>query len=281
MTSEVKGHGDGFTYEDVVYHSPGGHDLLARLYRPSTPGPWPAVVDAHGGRWCAEDRLTNVAIDESLARAGIFVMALDFRMPPLARYPGPVSDINYAIRWLHAHAQSLGVKAEWIGGVGTSSGGHQLMLNALRPNDYTVDHPTEASAPPAHLHYAIFCWPVSDPPARYAYARGRNMEIHIQSHDAYWGSLEAMQEGSPQRIVADGTKRNLPPAQMIQGTADEILAPGMTDCFVEAWRAAQGEIDYEIFPGEGHTFITKKPDSPAAKEAIRRMIAFINKQTRG
>ena len=270
----------GFSFEDVVYHSPGGHHLLARLYRPSSPGPWPAVVDVHGGRWCAEDRLTNAAIDEALAKAGIFVMAVDFRMPPLARYPVPVADINFAIRWLNAHAQSLGVRQDWIGGIGTSSGGHQMMLNVLRPDDYTADHPADIAHSPARINYAIFCWPVSDPPARYAYARERNMEIHIKSHDAYWRDLDAMNEGSPQRIIADGKARHLPPAQMIQGAADEILAPGMTDRFVAAWREAHGSMDYQIFPDQPHTFITKKPDSPAAQEAIVRMIDFINQNTR-
>ena len=90
-----------------------------------------------------------------------------------------------------------------------------------------------------------------------------------------------MHEGSPQRIIADGRERKLPAAQIIQGAADEILAPGMTDRFVAAWKAAGGAMDYEVFAGESHTFITKDPVSTAANEAIRRIISFINQHTRG
>ena len=86
MTSAAQA---GFTTRDVIYHSPGGAPLLARLYIPDGAGPFPAVVGVHGGRWCAETRLTNEPIDQALAASGVFVMALDFRMPPLVKFPLP------------------------------------------------------------------------------------------------------------------------------------------------------------------------------------------------
>ena len=35
--------------EDLEYAHPGGVSLLARFYRPDGPGPFPAVLEVHGG----------------------------------------------------------------------------------------------------------------------------------------------------------------------------------------------------------------------------------------
>ena len=91
-----------FTTEDVEYLRRGDKPLLARLYRPRGPGPHPAVIEVHGGAWTTNDRLANVVIHEALARAGVFVMAMDFRMPPEAQYPASICDINYAIALVEA-----------------------------------------------------------------------------------------------------------------------------------------------------------------------------------
>jgi acetyl esterase/lipase len=81
--------------EDVEYLRHGDKPLLARLYRPLGTGPFPLIVELHGGAWCHGDRLNDQAINERLARSGVVVAALDFRMPPDASYPGSVADINY------------------------------------------------------------------------------------------------------------------------------------------------------------------------------------------
>src|SRR6516162_10119999 len=70
--------------EDVEYLRHGDTPLLARLFKPRGTGPFPAVVELHGGAWCLGDRLQDTSINEQLARNGILVAALDFRVPPAA-----------------------------------------------------------------------------------------------------------------------------------------------------------------------------------------------------
>mgnify|MGYP002642482694 FL=1 len=106
--------------EDIEYLKAGEASLLARLYRPKGDGPFPGVVEVHGGAWIGNDRLTNVDIDQALAASGVVVMAVDFRMPPAAQYPEPVADINFAIRWLRANAERFDVDPAKIGLLGTS-----------------------------------------------------------------------------------------------------------------------------------------------------------------
>src|SRR6516225_8199 len=118
--------------EDIAYLRPADRaPLLARYYRPEGTGPFPAVLEVHGGAWTSGDRLNNVAIGEYLAARGIVVLSIDFRMPPAVRYPETVADVNFGIRFLKTNAGRFATRIDLVGGLGTSSGGHLLLLNAL------------------------------------------------------------------------------------------------------------------------------------------------------
>jgi acetyl esterase len=93
---------------DLEYRREGATPLSARFYRPQGDGPFPALVEVHGGAWASGDRLNNAPLDAALAKSGIVVLAIDFRMPPEWRYPHSIADIHYATRWLKAHAAELG-----------------------------------------------------------------------------------------------------------------------------------------------------------------------------
>ena len=264
-------------FEDVAYHQTDSGPLLARLYRPRADGLMPAVVSVHGGRWTSQTRLTNEVLDRSLAAAGIVVMAIDFRMPPAVRYPVPVSDINLAVRWLKHHSPDFGSAPELVGGVGTSSGGHQITLNAMRPHDprYCALSLPSSNELSAELAYVVACWPVLDPLARYQMAKRRNMQEHIQAHDAYWPDEAAMGEGSPQLILRREEAVSLPPVLLIQGTADTIVLPEMTDTFARTYRSRGGDVTLETFEGQPHTFITKDPTAAASRAAIKSIERFV------
>lgn len=263
--------------EDVVYQTIDGNAFAATVYRPAGAGTYPGVVSVHGGRWCAETRATNEAIDLSLARRGIVVMAIDFRVAPAAAYPLPVADINLAIRWLKLHAADYRIDPAAIGGIGTSSGGHQLLLNALLPADarYAATELPGGEGIDAALAYLVACWPVSDPLARYYHAMVHSLQIHIQSHHAYWPSVAAMAEGSPQRIVEEGEATHMPPLLVIQGADDSVLTADMADRFCAAYRDKGGAIDLAKYEGMGHTFITKEPARAESQAALVKIGDFI------
>src|SRR6516162_8337573 len=91
--------------EDVEYQK----GMLARLYRPSGAGPFPAALQVHGGAWTSKDRTDNDFMAKALGESGIFVASIDFRMPPVAPHPGSAQDINLGIRWLKANAPASSV----------------------------------------------------------------------------------------------------------------------------------------------------------------------------
>lgn len=262
--------------EDVAYSTPASGPLLARLYRPKGKGPCPAVVSVHGGRWVSQTRLTNEVLDRALAEAGIVVMAIDFRMPPAVRYPEPVADINLAIRWLKHHAARFGSDACLVGAMGTSSGGHQVMLNALRPRDPRYAAlPLSGCEETAELAFAVACWPVLDPLARYRMALAKNMEEHIKSHDLYWPDEASMGEGNPQLILERGERVPLPPLLLIQGTGDRIVPAEMTQRFEATYRERGGDVSLELFADRPHTFITNEPELAQSKDATTKIARFI------
>ena len=120
---------------DVEYLRHGDKPLLARLFKPRGSGPFPIMVELHGGAWVRGDRLSGNAGNEALAKNGVIVAALDFRVPPVAPYPASLADIHYGIRWCKTQAAAWNGRPDWIGAMGTSSGAHQAMLLGMRPHD--------------------------------------------------------------------------------------------------------------------------------------------------
>jgi acetyl esterase len=269
------------TVEDIAYRTIDGVDLLARLYRPDTSGPAPFVIDAHGGAWGSGDRLNNVIIHEEFVRNGIGVFAVDFRLSSAAQFPGPVADVNYAVRWFKANAASLGVNAGPIGGLGSSSGGQQMGLVAFRPNDElysTADVALEGFD--ASLAFFVACWPILDPLARYRMAQETGKERLVNAHNAYFPNEDAMVLGNPFLVVERGEATHKPPMVIVQGAADENVNHDRADKFAAAYRAAGGSVELHKYDGQPHTFITANPDDDAAKQAIVTLRDFVLAQSR-
>jgi len=276
--------------EDVEYVRHGDKPLLARLFKPRGTGPFPLVVDLHGGAWCLGDRLMDVAVNESLAKSGVVVAALDFRMPPEASYPGSLADINYAIRWLKTRATQLGSRPDMVGVFGSSSGAHQAILGAMRPRDpryAAVALPAGAPAVDASVRCVILGWPVIDPLARYHYAKKLQaggkpypdlIDVVLPLHDQYWQTEDAMAEGNPVLALERGERTELPPVLYIQGTEDRAHPRADLDRFVALYRKAGGSVDLALYEGEAEGFVIRNPSSPASLQAIEKIIAFVHQQ---
>src|SRR5262245_49380638 len=61
-----------------------GRQLMARIYRPKGSGPFPAVLDLHGGAWNAKNRTAEEPMDRALASSGLLVVAIDMTLAPEA-----------------------------------------------------------------------------------------------------------------------------------------------------------------------------------------------------
>ena len=273
---------------DVEYLRHGDRPLLARMFVPRGEGPFPMVVELHGGAWCRGDRLNDTIMNEPLARSGVVVAALDFRMPPEAPYPASLQDASYAVRWLKSHAEDFHGRAHRVGLMGASSGAHQAMLLAMKPADPTyaaLPLPAGAPAVDGRVGCAVLCWPVIDPLGRYRYATalkaggGAYPEVVdrvLPCHDQYWGTEAAMAEGNPTLALERGERVETPPVVYIQGTRDMAHPRTDLDRFVAQYRKIGGRVDLELMEGESEGYISRKPASPAVERTISRIVEFVH-----
>ena len=263
---------------DVEYRNDGSRSWLARVYQPQGPGPFPVLMEVHGGAWNNNDRLQNEPLNEAFAASGIVVVAIDFRQGEDGRYPGSIADVNYATRWIKHHAGDFNGTDQGIGSIGYSSGGHINMLSAMKPRDPRYASVPLAEAPDvdASVAYAIMAWPVIDPFSRYRFAKSLGRDVVVQNHHNYWGDEAAMIDGNPQLILERGESATLPPALLVQGAADEGLTPGMAEAFTKAYGNAGGVIELALYPGGAHGFM--RDPGPNTDRALATIKSFIARQ---
>jgi len=266
---------------DVEYQHQAGKPWLVRIYQPKGTGPFPTIVEVHGGAWHNGDRTNNAGIDRALAAKGILVAAVDFRQPPEAGYPASICDLNLAVRWLKLHAAEFnGTTA--VGAFGNSSGGHQVVLNALRPRHAIYSALPLPNHPEinASLAYVIAAWPVIDPLFRFHFAKEFNREEHIKAHLEYWRTEEAMAEGSPLKILERDEQADLPPILMLLKANDKNHPLEMQERFIASYRKRGGAIEAQTFDGLPEHRMVPSPAQPETMRAIETITAFIRRQTR-
>lgn len=284
-----------FDFEDVEYLRHGDKALLARVFRPRGNGPFPCILEFHGGAWSQFDRTRGKSVHEALARSGVVVVALDFRQGPEGAYPLSVADLNYGVRWVKANASSLKIRPDLVGLSGNSTGGHLAMLLAMRPGDvrYNQIPLPSGEACDASVRCVVMLWPVINPLGRYRYAKRLRQKDEtpewvdriIQFHDGYWKTEENMAEGSPTLALERGEKLALPPAMWVQSDNDEVhnyvdeaSGSSMTESerFVSLYRAAGGEIELVKFNAP-MMFTTAHPTLPESVQALDTIVTFVHK----
>ena len=249
-----------FTTEDIEYLRHGDKALKLRLYKPRGAGPFPVVVDLHGGAWGKGSLEECRGRDEALAKSGLLVAGLDFRDGSNG-YPTALVDINYAIRWLKARAAQLQTRTDLVGICGASSGAHLAMLAAMRPHDpryAAIPLPAGSPAVDATVRCVAMAWPVINPLSRYRNAvRGRALgETWVgdipERQNSFWKNEENMAEGNPMLMLERGEKVVMPPAIWVQGRPDQVhdyrdpespVALNEPERFAANYRKAGGAIE--------------------------------------
>jgi acetyl esterase/lipase len=123
--------GAQLTFEGVQY-GPDPADLLD-LYRPVSDTRAPVIVFFHPGGWVSGTRTTP---PQSLLRQvarGYAVVSADYRLAPAVHFPVPLQDAKTAVRWVKAHANEYGLRANKVFVAGASAGGHLAAMVALTP----------------------------------------------------------------------------------------------------------------------------------------------------
>ena len=261
---------------DVEYRRTPKRTLMARVYQPQGAGPFPTLLDLHGGAWNDKDRLANVPMDEHLAKSGVLVVAVDLRLAGEAPYPASVQDANYAVRWLKSKAREWKGDAANLGVLGSSTGGHIAELLAMRPNDKCYNELPLKEAPDldASIAYVIARSPISDPYTRYQQAEKMKRGEMMQKTKNYFVPWETIFDANPQQMLDRGEAVSLPPLFIMQGALDDNVIPAIQEKFAASYRKAGGECDLEIFEGCGHMWVAEPgPQTDRAHEMAKAFIA--------
>lgn len=258
-----------------------GRMLMARVYRPSGTGPFPTILDLHGGAWNAKDRRAEEPMDRALASSGVLVVAIDMTLAPEAPYPACVQDANYAVRWLKSKAASWNGDPSKIGIYGSSSGGHVAELLAMRPRDarYNAIPVPEAAGVDASVAYVAMRSPVSNPFARFQNAETLKRDSMIANHTTFFKPWETIHESNPQEILERHEPVTLVPMLLMQGALDDNVLPAVQEKFAATYKAAGGRCQYELFEGCVHEWVAQPgPQTDRAREMVK---AFIARQMKG
>ena len=253
-----------------------GRMLKARIYQPKGPGPFPTVLDLHGGGWNRKDRLAEEPMDRALAESGLLVVAVDLTLGGEAPYPACVQDANYAARWLKVNAARWNGDVSKLGIYGSSSGGHVAELMSMRPHDprYTAIPLAGASGVDATVSWVAMRSPPSDTLARYQNAVNRKNEAMIKNNTVFFVPWESIHEGNPRAILARKEKVRLVPFLIMQGGADDNVLPEMQKEFCQAYRDAGGACEYREFAGSTHEWVAEPgPNTDKARETAKEFIA--------
>ena len=256
--------------------TPAGRQLMARVYQPQGTGPFPTVLDLHGGAWRRKDRLAEEPMDRAIASSGVLVVAIDLRLSEEAPYPASVQDGNYGVRWLKSRAAEWNGDASRLGIYGSSSGGHVAQLLGLRPRDpryNAIPLPSGASVD-AGVAYVATRSPISDPYARFQQAERMKRAGMIENSRIYFNPWDTIYEGNPQLMLERREPVTLVPMLIMQGALDDNVLPAVQEKFAATYRAAGGVCELTVFDGSEHEWVAKPgPQTDRAREMVKAFIA--------
>src|SRR2546422_5299967 len=134
---------------NVLYGMYSGLALLMDVYHPEKPNGY-GVIFISGSGWHATQEYNAEPLKQGsqaqlygprLTAAGYTVFSISHRAAPRFRYPAAVEDAQRAVRFVRHNAGRFHVRADRIGAVGGSSGGHLVEMLGVLDGAGTADDP--------------------------------------------------------------------------------------------------------------------------------------------
>jgi acetyl esterase/lipase len=121
----------------VTYATHDGVELQGDLYLPAGPGPFPVIVNVHGGYWRRGSRDTFHHWGPYLAERGYAGFTISYRLtkPGKKTYPEVVYDVRAAVQFMRGEAAQFRLDPKRIALWGNSAGAHLAALVALAGDD--------------------------------------------------------------------------------------------------------------------------------------------------
>ena len=254
----------GVDVSDRSIPGPGG-DLKIRVYRRfgAASGPRPLVVYFHGGGFVfGELRLGDWLCGQVAATVGAVVVAVEYRLAPVHRFPAAVEDCYAALTWAAANAAELGATGP-LGVMGESAGGTLSAVMCLLARD---------RGGPAISHQALI-YPATDLTPHHRAGADPNAPFLSAGEMDVYRRLYLGPDGDTSDPMASPLlaedHSNLPPALIQVGEHDPLREDGRR--YAAALRAAGVPVRLTDYVGMPHGFINFPGLSRMAPQALSEL----------
>lgn len=235
--------------------------IPVRIYRPSDADNLPSIVFYHGGGWVIGDLETHDAPCRMLAQAcNAVVVAVDYRLAPEAKFPGPVNDAYTALEWVASNAQALHIDPNKMAVAGDSAGANLATVMCIKSRD---------EGGPSVKHQLLI-YPVTDG-AMDTVSYTENGEGYMLSKDTmtwffgHYADVSDRQNPWVSPIRAESLA-GLPSATVITAEFDPLRDEG--EAYAAKLKAAGVNTLLKRFDGQVHGFFTMTDMMPEAAEAV-------------
>ncbi len=245
------------------------HEIPIRIYRPEGRGTLACLLYLHGGGYIMGDLDSHDGIVAELtARAGVTVVAVDYRLAPEHPFPAAFEDCAAALEFVAREAARLGVDPARLGVGGDSAGGNLSAALALRSRErggpalvaqvliypgLGLRHDPEAPGAPDGTESAL----LSEDEVLY-YSRAY-LGPSATTTDPYAAPLRAQDYAG------------LPPALILAAGHDKLCADA--EVYTARLRAAGGRAELLLAPGLVHGWLRARHCCAEAGQAFAALCA--------
>jgi acetyl esterase/lipase len=269
------------------------------LYVPPKAGaPKPAIIFVHGGAWRHRTARYGGTLKDfpavlaSIAARGYVVASVNYRFAGEARFPGPVQDVEMAIRWLRMHAGEYGVDVGRFVAWGSSAGGEIATVigagcgvKELEPPAAAVKTAgamakTPGQLPSTCVQGVIDWYGIIDLESNAADLGKSDVPGIHADEDAYLGCnlLQCppglARSASPLAYIDSKD----PPFLIQHGMADVTVSLKQSQKLYDALRAAGVPAELVLYPNVAHGFAKVPgggPDEAVNKQALTKVQEFL------
>ena len=267
---------------NVVYGMYSGLALLMDVHHPAKPN-GRGVIFVAGSGWHAQLGYGATPLKEQqvgewappLLAAGYTVFAINHRAAPRFHYPAALEDVQRAVRYVRHNAQTFGIDAAHIGGVGGSSGAHLVGLVAMRADAGLPDDPDPANRQPATLQAIV----LRAGPSDLLQMKGAlSLATVVSFMERLPMEQKLFREASPVTHVS----RNAPPVLLAHGDADDTVPYDQSVAFERALRDAGVRVSLLRVEGGAHGPNFGPPGKPHPRfpEVLAAMVSWLDEHLR-